>query len=166
MHIPRRLAHRKPRHARGVDARGVVCNLKVTVTCGLPTMKARAARSDLALDALGSPIRREIVRLLGEKPRAVGELAEELPVSRPAVSKHLRLLEGAGLVTRAARGTRNVCQLEQTGFEAARAWLEAFWDEGLARFRLLAENTLPQDGASHPGRWRSRSLHPRRRQRG
>jgi DNA-binding transcriptional ArsR family regulator len=107
-------------------------------------MKPATARSDLALDALGSPIRRELVRLLAEKELPVGQLAKKVPVSRPAVSKHLRLLESAGLVAREARGNRNYCRLEQRGFEAAQSWLDGFWDEALGRFKLVAESTRPR----------------------
>jgi DNA-binding transcriptional ArsR family regulator len=99
-----------------------------------------------ALDALGNPVRRQILRLLQEQPRPVGELREALDVdiSRPAVSKHLRILEAAELVSHESRGTRNIYRLEATGFEAARAGLDSFWDEALGRFKLLAENTSPR----------------------
>jgi DNA-binding transcriptional ArsR family regulator len=99
------------------------------------------AADDAAFDALGSPVRRTIIRLLSERPRAVGELAQQLPVSRPAVSKHLRLLENAGLVAAQAQGNRNLYRLEARGFEAARGFLDAFWNEAVARFALAAENT-------------------------
>lgn len=92
-------------------------------------------------DALGDPNRREIVRLLGERPRAVGELARELPISRPAVSRHLRLLREAGLVSEQARGTRRIYALREDGAEAVRAYLEELWGDAAARFRLMAENT-------------------------
>lgn len=105
---------------------------------------SRDRKSAVALDALGSPVRRDILKLLAGQPRAVGELATRLPVSRPAVSKHLRLLEQAGLVAHETEGTRNVYRLEARGFEAARGWLEAFWDEALPRFKLVAENTRPR----------------------
>lgn len=96
-----------------------------------------------ALDALGSPVRRQILRLLAEEPRSVVELTASLDaeISRPAVSKHLRLLEGAKLLTHEARGRKNIYKLEARGFEEARAELDAFWNEALQRFRLLAENT-------------------------
>lgn len=109
-----------------------------------PTHHACSSDRDTAsLDALGSPIRRTIVELLSEQPRAVGELASQLPVSRPAVSKHLRLLENAGLIAHEPEGTRNVYRLEAEGFEAASGWLNKFWTEALGRFRLVAENTEP-----------------------
>jgi DNA-binding transcriptional ArsR family regulator len=92
-------------------------------------------------DALGDPNRREIVCLLGERPRAVGELARELPISRPAVSRHLRLLREAGLVSEQARGTRRIYALREDGAEAVRAYLEELWGDAATRFRLMAENT-------------------------
>ena len=92
-----------------------------------------------ALDALGNPVRRRIVRLLGAAPRPVAELARELPVSRPAVSKHLRILEHADLVCFERHGTQNVFRLSPGGFIAARRWLDGFWDEALDNFKRLAE---------------------------
>jgi DNA-binding transcriptional ArsR family regulator len=105
-------------------------------------------------DALGNPVRREIMRLLRSGPRPVGELAQELPVSRPAVSKHLKLLEEVGLVAHDANGTRNLYRLDRRGFDDARAWLDTFWDEALARFALVAENTAPSKQKSVKNRAR------------
>jgi DNA-binding transcriptional ArsR family regulator len=98
-------------------------------------------RQALALDALGNPTRREILRRLAREPMPVGELAGHFPISRPAVSKHLRLLQAAGLVTSETQGKRHYCRLERAGFEAAASWLDRFWDDALHRFKLLAENT-------------------------
>lgn len=98
----------------------------------------------LALDALGNPVRREILRILAEAPSSVGAIAERLPVSRPAVSKHLVILEGAALVRHERRGTRNVYQIDRGGFSEARRWLDTFWDDALHRFALVAENTKEQ----------------------
>jgi DNA-binding transcriptional ArsR family regulator len=92
-------------------------------------------------DALGDANRRAIVRLLGEHERSVQEIADELPISRPAVSRHLRVLKRAGLVVERAQGTRHIYQLDDLGVEAVRAYLESVWGEAAARFRLLAENT-------------------------
>ena len=72
-------------------------------------------------------------------PRSVGELAAELPVSRPAVSQHLRVLESAGLVTHRKEGTRHLYELDGSGVVELRAWVEGFWDEALARFKEAAE---------------------------
>jgi DNA-binding transcriptional ArsR family regulator len=119
----------------------------VTVTTRLLKGQAlrRAAKPvdhrENVLDALGNPTRRAIVRALALGPKPVGEIAQKLPVSRPAVSKHLRRLESAGLVCHESRGTRNVFRLNRPGFESARAWLDSFWQQGLARFALVAENS-------------------------
>jgi DNA-binding transcriptional ArsR family regulator len=91
------------------------------------------------LDALGDPTRRRVFELLQAGPRSVGELAAELPVSRPAVSQHLRVLETAGLVTHRRNGTRHLYELDADGVVALRTWVDAFWDEALARFKAAAE---------------------------
>jgi DNA-binding transcriptional ArsR family regulator len=98
-------------------------------------MVTDAPLTDQALDALGHPTRRQILALLRESPLAVGEIALRLPISRPAVSKHLRQLEAAGLVEYTAIGTRNIFQLRMQGFAAARSYVESFWEEALARFQ-------------------------------
>jgi DNA-binding transcriptional ArsR family regulator len=91
------------------------------------------------LDALGDPTRRQVFELLRGGPRSVGELADELPVSRPAVSQHLRVLEGAGLVTHRRQGTRHLYELDTAGVAALRDWVDGFWSEALARFKAAAE---------------------------
>lgn len=105
-----------------------------------PPDRAPAA-ADVVLDALGNDVRRQMLRLLRERPRTVGDLAAVLPVSRPAVSKHLRVLEAADLVAFDSAGTRSVYRVAGDGFGAARDFLDAFWDDALARFALVAENT-------------------------
>ncbi len=92
-------------------------------------------------DALGDPNRRAIVELLRSGERSVGELADALPISRPAVSRHLRLLKDAGLVTDRATGTRRLYALHDAGIETVRAYLVAIWGETAARFSLVAGNT-------------------------
>jgi DNA-binding transcriptional ArsR family regulator len=92
-------------------------------------------------EALGDPNRRAIVELLGDGDRSVQQLADALPISRPAVSRHLRLLKEAGLVTDRAEGTRRLYRLHGEGIEAARAYLEQVWGEAAARFKIAAENT-------------------------
>jgi DNA-binding transcriptional ArsR family regulator len=94
-------------------------------------------------DALGDPNRRAIVELLGAGDRSVRELADALPISRPAVSRHLRLLKEAGLVVEEPRGTRRIYRLHDEGVEAVRAYLERVWGDAATRFRLVAENTTP-----------------------
>jgi DNA-binding transcriptional ArsR family regulator len=91
------------------------------------------------LDALGDPTRRSIFELLGERPRAVGELAAALPVTRPAVSQHLRVLREAGLVTSRADGTRHIYTLDLAGLRSLRAWLDRYWDAALASYADAAE---------------------------
>ena len=97
-------------------------------------------------DALGDPHRRAIVELLARGDRSVQELADELPISRPAVSRHLRLLKEAGLVSARAEGTRRRYSLHDEGTAAVRAYLEQVWGEAAARVRLAAENTAPGEG--------------------
>jgi len=99
----------------------------------------------VALDALGDPNRRAIVEILSRGGRSVQEIADELPISRPAVSRHLRLLKGAGLVDDQADGTRRVYQLRDEGVEAIRRYFAQVWDEAIPRFRILAENTRPDE---------------------
>lgn len=96
-------------------------------------------------DALGDPTRRRILVLLGREPQSVAVLAEKLPVSRPAVSRHLRLLKEAGFVEEAAAGTRRVYSVRDEGLEAVRAYLQQVWGDAAARLRLVAENTGPED---------------------
>jgi DNA-binding transcriptional ArsR family regulator len=91
------------------------------------------------LHALGDPTRLEIFELIARRPRAVGELAGELPVTRPAVSQHLKVLKQAGLVTDRAEGARRIYQVDPNGVEAIRVWLDGFWDEALARFKEAVE---------------------------
>ena len=91
------------------------------------------------LDALGDPTRRQIFELLRSGPRSVGDLAAELPVSRPAVSQHLRVLEDARLVTHRKNGTRHLYELDSAGVGVLRDWVDGFWNEALARFKAAAE---------------------------
>ena len=97
-------------------------------------------------EALGDPNRRAIVELLGGRERSVREIADSLPISRPAVSRHLRLLKLAGLVVEEPRGTRRIYRLHDEGVAAVRAYLERVWGEAATRFRILAENTAGESG--------------------
>ena len=94
-------------------------------------------------DALGDSNRRAIVELLSSGGRTVGEIADDLPISRPAVSRHLRLLKEAGLVIDEPRGTRRIYQLHARGVQAVQAYLLEVWGDAATRFKLLAENTKP-----------------------
>lgn len=91
------------------------------------------------LDALGDPTRRAILELVRERERPVGEIARHLPVSRPAVSQHLRVLKGAGLVRDRQEGTRRLYRVDAEGLAALRAYLERYWDSALAAFKETAE---------------------------
>lgn len=94
---------------------------------------------DTAFAALADPTRRQVFERLGAGPRSVGELAEGLPVSRPAVSQHLKVLKDAGLVSDRAEGARRVYQIDPQGLGRMRAWLDQFWDAALAAFAAEAE---------------------------
>jgi DNA-binding transcriptional ArsR family regulator len=100
--------------------------------------------SNAVLVALADPTRAEIVRLLIDGERSVGDIAARLPVSRPAVSKHLRLLESSGVVVYRAEGTRNVYALEPDAIAALRDELDRMWERALARYALVANNTQPR----------------------
>src|SRR5689334_9013939 len=89
--------------------------------------------------ALADPTRRAIFERLAERPSAVGELAGEVPVSRPAVSQHLKVLKAAGLVVDTADGTRRIYQLDPDGVDALRGYLDQFWNQALAAFKDAVE---------------------------
>ena len=94
----------------------------------------QAAGDTAALAVLADPTRRALLDLLRREPLPVGELARRMPVSRPAVSKHLRLLSTAGLVEHTPRGTRNLYALAPAGFTVAQQWLVEMWDDVLAAY--------------------------------
>jgi DNA-binding transcriptional ArsR family regulator len=99
----------------------------------------------LALGALGDPSRRSIFERLARGPCAVGELASELPISRPAVSQHLRALKEAGLVVDRAHGTRRIYQVNPDGVAALRAYLDRIWGDALAAFQSAVEAQHQED---------------------
>jgi predicted ArsR family transcriptional regulator len=114
--------------------------------------------AETVFEALGEPVRRRIIELLQEGPSPVGRLAERLPVGRPAVSKHLRVLSGAGLITHHKAGTRNLYVLAPHGMGPAQEWLVRMWDTVLTAYAADAERTQaanegpashPQDPAAH-----------------
>jgi DNA-binding transcriptional ArsR family regulator len=105
-----------------------------------------AATPHAALNALGDPTRRRILELLREEPRSISSLARGLPVSRPAVSKHLALMRRAGLVRRRrVEGAAHVYGIERRGLREIAAWIEDFWPEALDRFAALAEARAGED---------------------
>jgi DNA-binding transcriptional ArsR family regulator len=97
-----------------------------------------------AFDALADVQRRTILSMLGAEPQSVQQLADELPISRPAVSRHLRVLSEAGLVREERVGTRHIFSLHEEGLTAVHAYLEQVWGDAAARFTLFAENTAPE----------------------
>jgi DNA-binding transcriptional ArsR family regulator len=103
--------------------------------------------AEAVFDALGEPVRRRILELLHDGPTPVGRLAERLPVGRPAVSKHLRVLSEAGLIEHRSAGTRNLYALAPGGLAAAQQWLIATWDTVLAAY---AEEVSRHQSRSRP----------------
>lgn len=106
-------------------------------------------QAERVLDALGDPTRRRVLELLRPGPRAVGELAAELPVSRPAVSQHLRVLTGAGLVTQRREGTRHLYRIDAAGLAALRTYLETFWDDAMIAFAEAADRDAVDADPNH-----------------
>lgn len=100
---------------------------------------------DAVWDALSDGTRRAIVEQLARRPHAVGQLAAELPVSRPAVSQHLKVLKSAGLVRDRAAGTRRVYQLDPRGIDALRAQLDHFWGQALNAYKQIADQAPEED---------------------
>ena len=113
---------------RGLTAQSVSCNLRFVQTYQVD-----------GWTALGDPTRRAIFERIADRPRAVGELASELPVSRPAVSQHLKVLKNAGLVMDRADGTRRIYRLRPDGLGALRADLDRFWTQALAAYKAVVE---------------------------
>ena len=117
---------------------------------------------DTALAALADPTRREVFERLRTGPRAVGEIAAEMPVSRPAVSQHLKVLKEAGLVADRAEGARRVYYIDPHGLGPLRKWLDQFWDQALAAFQAEIERSKDKNHESdHHARAR-----PQKRSRG
>jgi DNA-binding transcriptional ArsR family regulator len=120
--------------------------------------------ADAVFDALGEPVRRSILELLRAGPVPVGELAEQLPIGRPGVSKHLRVLGDAGLVRHERQGTRNLYALAPPGMVAAQQWLVETWDLALSRYadavRVAAEARpgTPPEAAPVGSRRRKKAL--------
>ena len=121
-----------------------------------PTTTAHRARGGQALQALGDPTRRAIFERLVVRPHSVRELSDRLPVSRPAVSQHLRVLKHSGLVIDHAEGTRRIYRVDPGGIEAMRAYLDQMWDAALAAFAAavddqpLVPDQPPKPPKGHP----------------
>jgi DNA-binding transcriptional ArsR family regulator len=101
--------------------------------------------ANAALTALGDRTRREIFERLASGPRSVGEIAHDLPISRPAVSQHLQRLKEAGLVSDHAEGARRVYRIDPAGLGAIRQWLDRFWDDALAAFKAEADKDSEEE---------------------
>jgi DNA-binding transcriptional ArsR family regulator len=114
-------------------------------------------RSDGAWTALGDPSRRAIVECLAERPRAVGELADALPISRPAVSQHLKVLKDAGLVAERVAGTRRIYRLNPAGVAAMRDQLDTYWNRALAGYQdsVASPDDIHEQHVVEPGQERS-----------
>ncbi|WP_028935313.1 ArsR/SmtB family transcription factor [Pseudonocardia spinosispora] len=100
---------------------------------------------DTGLGLLGDPTRRAIFQLLARRPCSVQELADQLPISRPAVSQHLRVLKDGGLVVSHAEGARRIYHLNPQGLTALRAWLDSVWGDALTSFHKAAEAAASSD---------------------
>jgi DNA-binding transcriptional ArsR family regulator len=124
-----------------VRARPFLTDASVSGT--LPLVTTYAER---ALDALGDPTRRAVLKRLRGGARSVGEIAEGMDVTRPAVSQHLRVLKAARLVTDRAEGTRRLYAVNPPGIEAVRSWLDGFWNETLEAFKQAAEREAAREG--------------------
>jgi DNA-binding transcriptional ArsR family regulator len=101
--------------------------------------------ANAALTALGDRTRREIFERLASGPRSVGEIAHDLPISRPAVSQHLQRLKEAGLVSDHAEGARRLYRIDPAGLGAIRQWLDRFWDDALAAFKAEADKDSEEE---------------------
>jgi len=111
------------------------------------------AYGNAAFAALADPTRRQVLERLAAGPRAVGELAEGLPVSRPAVSQHLKVLKAAGLVSDRQDGARRIYAIDPNGLGSMRAWLDQFWDRALEAFKAeleASDNTIANDKEIDP----------------
>ena len=103
-----------------------------------------------AFAALADPTRRRVLERLSAGPLAVGQIAEGLPVSRPAVSQHLKVLKEAGLVSDRAEGARRIYAIDPSGLGAMRAWLDQFWDGALTAFKTEIERIAEDDDKEEP----------------
>jgi DNA-binding transcriptional ArsR family regulator len=132
-------AHQILARDRGLTALSVSYNLRFVETYG-----------SAGIAALGDPTRRAIFESLARRPKAVGELAAELPVSRPAVSQHLRVLKEAGLVTDRADGTRRIYQIHQQGVQAIHGYLDQMWGQAMTAFQAEARQVASQAPGGSP----------------
>lgn len=113
------------------------------------TNPEREATGD-PFEALADHHRRSIIEMLGQREQSVQRLADQLPISRPAVSRHLRILKSAGLVSDRADGTRRVYRLSDDGIAPVRQYVDAIWGDAITRFTIFAENTAPTSDPQTP----------------
>ncbi|WP_133825008.1 ArsR/SmtB family transcription factor [Actinomycetospora succinea] len=104
-----------------------------------------SAYRDAGLGLLGDPMRRAIFEMLARRPSSVRELADQLPISRPAVSQHLKVLKDGGLVAVRAEGTRRIYRLDPQGVGALRTWLDGVWEHALADFHKFVEQHATEE---------------------
>src|SRR5262245_28428473 len=119
----------------------------LTSTYGSCRLTDMPASVDVVLDALGDRTRRKILERLSSGPVAVGVLADRLPISRPAVSQHLRVLKGAELVVESVAGTRRLYRINMSGLQVVREYLDRFWETTLDNFAILAEAEAEADNS-------------------
>lgn len=105
----------------------------------------------MVLDSLADPTRREVLDLVRRKPSSVQEIADQLPISRPAVSQHLKILKEAGIVTSQAVGTRRVYTVASDGFEVLRQWLDVMWRDALSSFASFVEGEVADNQPNESG---------------
>jgi DNA-binding transcriptional ArsR family regulator len=110
----------------------------------------KAVNATIQMAALGDATRRNIFEMLSVRPSSVADIARRLPVSRPAVSQHLRVLKDAGLVTLRTEGTRNIYHLDPEGLAVLRDHLDSLWQTALDQFKTVAERSSPQREEKHP----------------
>jgi DNA-binding transcriptional ArsR family regulator len=122
-----------------------------------------AAYPKIQIEAIGDPTRFAILEALAQSPRAVVELAQLFPVSRPAVSQHLRVLKDAGLILVETRGTRNVYQANPAGLAALRAYFDQMWTDSLASFKEAVESGTNSQRERNQGKYSSRNRTKSRR---
>src|SRR5262245_890088 len=133
-------AFRGPRRVRPSGVRRETLDAGASVSYCLPLAMANASSRHLeGFAALADPTRRRVFERLAKRSSSVGEIAATLPVSRPAVSQHLKVLKEAGLVTDIAAGTRRVYRVDPRGIEAMKNYLERFWDRALVAFKAATE---------------------------
>jgi DNA-binding transcriptional ArsR family regulator len=113
-------------------------------------VRANQQRADAALTALGDPTRRAVFTALAGGPRSVGEVAADLPVTRPAVSQHLKVLKEAGLVTDEAVGTRRLYRIDREGVADVRQWFDRFWTDALDSFKRAVEQAADDQPQETP----------------